>query len=341
MKDDLVLFFKGFAMGAANVIPGVSGGTIAFITGIYERLIEALKGFDPSAAKLLLGFKLKEFAEKVDLRFLVALGLGVATSFLTLARVLEWGFKHHEAAVWAFFFGLIATSIPAVGKMVRKWSPGALILLVLGCGIAVSMAFLTPVGENANPFYLMLCGVVAMASMIIPGLSGSFVLLLMGNYKLIMIDSLTALSGLELEESLRVLIPVGIGAVLGIVLLARILSWLFRNHHDWAVALITGFVAGSLLIIWPWKDHVPERNEAGLILVKTEARTIEAREGSFAEVKAALKPKEEPVVKGFDNWHLPAIGERATWLALGLMVLGAGLIVAVERVGKGSAPGES
>ena len=332
--DDFIRFLKGFAMGAANVIPGVSGGTIAFITGIYERLIEAVKSFDLAAAKLLLGFKFREFAEKTDLRFLMALGIGIAVSFLTLARVLEWGFREHESAVWAFFFGLIATSIPAVGKMVGKWSPGAVVLLILGCAAAVSMAFLSPATENTNPFYLMLCGVVAMASMIIPGLSGSFVLLLMGNYKLIMIDSLTALSEFELGESLRILIPVGIGALGGMVMLARFLSWLFKNHHDWAVALITGFVAGSLLIIWPWKDQIPERNAAGLIMVKTENRSIEAREGSLAEVKAALKPKEEPVIKGFENWHLPSVRARSTWLALGMMVLGAGMIVAVERAGK-------
>lgn len=318
------------------MIPGVSGGTIAFITGIYERLIEAVKSFDTGAVKLLLGFQFKEFAEKVDLRFLAALGLGIAVSFLTLAPVLDWAFIEHETLVWAFFFGLIAVSIPAVGKMVRKWTLGTMVMLVIGCGVAVSMAFMTPASESANPVYLMMCGVVAMCSMIIPGLSGSFVLLLMGNYKLVMVDSLTALSSGAFGESLRILVPVGVGAVLGMVLLARLLSWLFKNHHDMAVALITGFVAGSLLIIWPWKDQVPERNEAGLIMVKTEDRVLEAREGSFAEVKAAAsKAEEEMVIKGYENWHLPLLRERATLMAIVLMVAGGLLILLVDRAGRG------
>ena len=334
MLQDFYRFLKGFAMGAANVIPGVSGGTIAFITGIYERLIEAVKSFDVGAAKLLFGFRFKDFAEKVDLRFLVALGLGIALSFLTLAPVLDWAFRDHETLVWAFFFGLIAVSIPAVGKMVRKWTAGAIVMLVIGCGVAVSLAFMTPASESSNPIYLMLCGVVAMCSMIIPGLSGSFVLLLMGNYKLVMIDSFTALSSGQFGESLKILIPVGIGAVLGMVLLARLLSWLFKNHHDWAVALITGFVAGSLMIIWPWKDQVPERNEAGVIMVKTEDRSLEAREGNFSEVKAALKTEEEMVIKGYANWHLPSFTEKATGFAIGLMIAGGVLIFLVDRAGR-------
>lgn len=336
MKDDLYRFLKGFAMGAANVIPGVSGGTIAFITGIYERLIEAVKSFDLEALKLVCGFRFVEFAEKVDFRFLAALGLGIAVSFLTLARVLDWAFKFHETLVWAFFFGLIAVSIPAVGKMVRTWTPGAIVMLVLGCGMALSLAFMTPASESAHPVYLMLCGVVAMCSMTIPGLSGSFVLLLMGNYKLVMIDSFTALSSGQFGESLKILVPVGIGAVLGMVVLARLLSWLFKNHHDMAVALITGFVAGSLLIIWPWKDQVPERNEAGWIMVKTKDRALAAREGGFVEVRAAaLKADEEMIIKGYENWHLPSFSEKSTGLAIGLMIAGGVLILLVDRAGRG------
>jgi len=336
MVEDFYRFLKGFAMGAANVIPGVSGGTIAFITGIYERLIEAVKSFDLVSAKLLFGFRFREFAEKVDLRFLAALAAGILVSFLTLARVLEWAFKFHETLVWAFFFGLIAVSIPAVGRMVKRWTAGVMVMLLVGCGTAASLAFLTPAGENDHPLYLVLCGVVAMCSMIIPGLSGSFVLLLMGNYKLVMIRSLTALSAGEWGGSLRILIPVGIGAVLGMVLLARLLSWLFKNHHDMAVALITGFVAGSLLIIWPWKDQVPKRNEAGLIFVKTRERAIEVREGSIEEVKAAAREAdEELIIKGYDNWHLPSFTDKSTGLAIGLMIAGGLLILFVERAGQG------
>ena len=176
MKDDLFGFLKGFAMGAANVIPGVSGGTIAFITGIYERLIEAIKGFDLTTLRLAAKFRFREAAERVDLRFLVGIGLGVMASVLSLAKVLKWAMESSsttERALWAFFFGLILASLPAVGKMVRRWSVGPVLVLLLGAAVAVAMAFLSPASENTNPLYLTLCGVVAMCSMIIPGLSGS------------------------------------------------------------------------------------------------------------------------------------------------------------------------
>lgn len=302
MKDDLFRFLKGFAMGAANVIPGVSGGTIAFITGIYERLIDALKRFDTTTIRMVFKFQLKDAWERVDGRFLAALGAGMMVSILSLARFLKWGFDNHPVLVWAFFFGLIAASLPAVGKLVRSWSGGAIVALVIGAGVALSMAFLTPVSENENLFYLMICGVVATCSMIIPGLSGSFVLLLMGNYELIMIEAVNSLSSGEIGEALKILVPVGIGAVVGVIALARLLSWLFRTWHDVAVALITGFIAGSLVIIWPWKDPLTE--------------TVEG----------------EDKIVGFANWHLPDFGTGATWAALGVMMVGVVLIVLLEVI---------
>lgn len=318
MKDDLFTFFKGFAMGAANVIPGVSGGTIAFITGIYERLIEALKRCDTTTLKLACKFRLREVAERIDLRFLMAIGIGAVASVLSLARVLKWAMEESsttQQALWAFFFGLILASLPAVGKMVQRWSIGSIVAAVLGCGVAVGMAFLSPANENTHPLYLLLCGVVAMCSMIIPGLSGSFVLLLMGNYKLIMIDAVTALGRMELGESLRILVPVGLGAVLGMLSLARFLSWLFRTWHDVAVSLITGFIAGSLVIIWPWKDQI----------IETFTKGEEGKEK----------------IVGYENWHLPPIAESATWIALGLMLAGAALIVLVEWFARrGTAAGQ-
>jgi len=314
MRDDIFRFLKGFAMGAANVIPGVSGGTIAFITGIYERLIDALKRIDLTTIRMVLKFRLKDAWERIDGRFLAALGLGLVVSILSLARFLKWGFEHHSILVWAFFFGLIAASLPAVGKLVGRWSRGALVALVLGAGGALSMAFLTPASENGHPFYLIVCGVVATCSMIIPGLSGSFVLLLMGNYKLIMIEAVNALSSGEFGEAFRILVPVGIGAVVGVVALARVLSWLFRSWHDIAVALITGFIAGSLVIIWPWKDTLTE---------------------TFVR-----KGEEKEKIIGFEHWHMPDFGVGATWSALGVMMGGVVLIVLLEVFAARSGPGE-
>ena len=160
------VFLKGFAMGAANVVPGVSGGTVAFITGVYERLINALKSFDFKAIKLLCSFKPKEFIEYVDFWFLAALGGGVVTSVLTLAKALEIGFEKYPIYVAALFFGLIAASIPSVGKMVKKWSPSRFVALAAGLAIALSLAFTPSASENSNILYLMLCGVVAMCGMV-------------------------------------------------------------------------------------------------------------------------------------------------------------------------------
>nr|XP_061799111.1 polyprenyl-phosphate transporter-like [Nerophis lumbriciformis] len=308
MNKDITTFLKGFAMGAANVVPGVSGGTIAFITGIYERLINALKSFDVEALQMVLKFRFLDLAKKIDIRFLSALFLGVIVSIVTLAQVLKWGFEKHPTLIWALFFGLIAVSIPSIGKMVKHWTMSRWLCLIIGAALALSMAFLKPANENTAIVYLLLCGVVAMCSMIIPGLSGSFVLLLMGNYSLIMIDSVNALSAFDLGKALPVLIPVGIGAVIGLLALSHFLSWLFKNHHDNATATIAGFVAGSLVIIWPWKDKI----------VETFYRNDEAKEK----------------IIGYENWHLPNFSQSSTWLEVACVIAGAALIIMVEKLAK-------
>ena len=304
MKDDLATFLKGFAMGAANVVPGVSGGTIAFITGIYERLINALKAFDLEALKLVSQFRIGEVWVKIDGRFLLSLGMGVVASVLTLAKVLKWGFDEHPVLIWSSFFGLIAASIPSVGKMVQKWTGGVMVLFFVGLAIAVSMAFVTPASTNENSIYLLLCGVAAMCSMIIPGLSGSFVLLLMGNYELVAIDTINHLRQGNFGEALPILIPVGVGAGVGLLVLSRFLSWLFKAHHDKAVGAITGFVAGSLVIIWPWKDTIKEE------FVKN------------GEI-------DEKIVR-FENWRLPDFSTGSTWMQIAAVLAGIALIAVVE-----------
>lgn len=307
----LWVFLKGAAMGAANVIPGVSGGTVAFITGIYERLINAIKSCDHRAIRLLLGGKIREFLQHTDFFFLAALGAGAAVSVISLAKLLKFLFENHAVFVWAFFFGLIVASILFVGAKVKRWGPGPAVAAVIGIGVAVAIAVMKPASENDSVPYLMLCGVIAMASMIIPGLSGSFVLLLLGNYQLIMIDSISDLTDGDLG-ALRILIPVGIGAVLGLVALSHLLSWIFSRFHDIAVSLLTGFVAGSLLIIWPWKT----------------------------EIEKTLGTGEEAKVKvvGY-RWRLPEFNAE-TFFAIGVMVTGFALVWLMERVSGVKKPGE-
>ena len=312
-------------MGAANVIPGVSGGTIAFVTGIYERLINSIKSCGPHALKLLLGRRFKEFADHIDLRFLAAIAIGAGVSIIVLARVLETAFKDYPIPTWAFFFGLIVASIWGVGKMVKRWGPATFVAMAIGLGLAVGVLFLPHASGNTNTVYLVVCGMVAISSMIIPGVSGSFMLLIMGNYALVL--------GAISDRDLGILIPFAIGCAVGLIALSHILSWIFKNHHDVAVALITGFIVGSLALIWPWKDTVYKVDEAGLYQVKLESREIVSREGDLATIDAGLAEDEEMVEAGYANWKLPPFGERETWIAILLAALGAGLVIAIERVG--------
>ena len=245
MRQYFGLFLTGLAMGAANVIPGVSGGTIAFIAGIYERLINALKSFDLAAVRLFISGKWKAFAAKTDLFFLAAVFLGTGISILSLAKVLELAFEHYEVLTLAFFFGLIVASVLGVGKQISKFSFLTVLSLLIGALVAGGIALLPPAEPNPSFLYLILCGSVAISSMILPGLSGSYVLLLMGNYVLV----LQAISAFQLS----ILLPIAIGCIVGILIFSRFLSYLFAHFRDVTIGLLTGFVAGSLAIIWPWK----------------------------------------------------------------------------------------
>lgn len=249
MKEKIALAAKGMLMGAANVIPGVSGGTMALLTGIFEPLINTIKSFDLTAIKLVLSGKFKEAFEHTNMGFLIPVGLGIVVSILSIARLLEFLFENHAVYVWSFFFGLILASVYFVGKKIQKFSTPAVLLFAFGTALAASIAFMEPAAENASIPYLLICGVIAMCSMILPGLSGSYVLLLMGNYQLVMIDAVNTLN-------IAVLLPVAVGAGVGLLLFARFLSWIFKRFHDQTVALLTGFIFGSLAVLWPWKNAV-------------------------------------------------------------------------------------
>ncbi len=251
LKQYIVIALKGMAMGVANVIPGVSGGTIALITGIFERLINAIKSFNLKAVKLLFKGEFKAFVEHTDLAFVISLFFGVGVAIIGIANLFKYLFEFYPVYLWSFFFGLILASIYFVGRTIEKWSVGVIISFVLGASLAIAMTFMTPASQNENPIYLVACGVVAICSMILPGLSGSYVLILMGNYQLVAID---AISNMRVD----ILIPVGIGAALGLVAFSHLLSWLFKKYKDQTIAVLTGFILGSLGIIWPWKTAIEQ-----------------------------------------------------------------------------------
>ncbi len=251
MKEIVSLIVKGMAMGAANVIPGVSGGTLALITGIFERLINAIKSFDVKAFKLLFSGKLKEFIRYVDFWFLVYVFGGIGIAIISLARLFEFLFANYPVYIWAYFFGLVLASVYFVGKTIRQWNVSVIVTFIVGTLVAMGISLMTPASENDSFFYLIICGVVAICSMILPGLSGSFVLILLGNYQLVMI---TAINDLRFD----ILIPVVLGAGLGLIAFSHVLSWLLKRFHNQTLASLTGFILGSLGILWPWKKPIEE-----------------------------------------------------------------------------------
>ncbi|MDE0837104.1 MAG: DUF368 domain-containing protein [Akkermansiaceae bacterium] len=325
MTEYILAVLKGAAMGSANIIPGVSGGTIAFITGIYERLINAIKSCGPKALKLLFTGQFRELAKHTDLFFLLSIGLGAGVAIVVMARFLEPAFENHPIQTWAFFFGLILASIWGVGKMVGRWGSGTIIALLIGLAIAVGLLFLPQGSSNDHPAFLIVCGAAAISSMIIPGVSGSYVLLLMGNYALVL--------GAIGDRDLAILFPFALGCGLGLLLLSHILSWIFKRYHDIAVALITGFIIGSLVLIWPWKDTVYKQDAEGAYIVKTEDRKFVPRPGAFEEVKKSKSDGEEFVETGYTNWHMPPLNEKTTLPAILLALLGAALVFLVEWLG--------
>ena len=282
------IFLKGVGMGTANVIPGVSGGTIALVTGIYPRLIAALKaGASTETLRLAFGRRWAEAWQAIDGWFLTALAAGVVGSILTLARLFDFLLRAHEAATMAFFFGLVLVSIYHVGRTVGRWDGTEIAALVLGTAVAVGLAFVSPAEPNAGFGYLVLCGVVAICSMILPGLSGSFVLMLMGNYILV----IRAIK----EFDFGIIAPMGVGCAVGLLGFVQLLGWALRKAPSVVIALMTGFVLGSLLTIWPWKETVTE--------------------------SIAVADTLKEVVVGY-RWLLPDFAAGPTWVAIALMVLG-------------------
>lgn len=254
-------------MGAANVIPGVSGGTIALITGIFEELIDSIKSFDLTAVKLIVAGKFKKFAVHIHFNFLLAVFLGIGVSILSVAKLFEYLFANFPVYIWSYFFGLILASVYFVGKTIKKWSLRVVAVFIIGTIAAIVLTILNPATENEGILYLFICGIIAVCSMILPGLSGSFVLILMGNYELVMIKAVTSFR-------LDILIPVIVGAAVGLIAFSHFLSWIFKKYRDETIAVLTGFILGSLAILWPWKEPVFKADIAGNLITKANGENI-------------------------------------------------------------------
>jgi len=293
IKTYISLILKGIGMGAANVIPGVSGGTIALITGIFEKLINSIKAFNLTALKLLFTGKFREFAIHINFGFLVAVFLGIGISIVTLAKLLDYLFINYPVFIWSFFFGLILASVFFVGKTISKWSISAVLFFIIGAVSAIAITFMTPATENSAMWYLFICGIIAACSMILPGLSGSFILILLGNYQLVMIDAVNDLN-------IAILAPVVVGAVVGLLGFSHFLSWIFKKYKDQTISILSGFILGSLAILWPWKNEITE-------IFDGEAKVI-----------------------GY-KWNFPESFNTEVIFAIGLMLIGIVSIWLIEK----------
>jgi len=252
MKSIFIHILKGAVMGAANVIPGVSGGTMALVMGIYERLINSINQLNLITLKKIFTGNFKSFIKDTDLYFLISITIGIFTSIFSLSILLEFLFLTHKILVLSYFFGLIFASVFFVGKTIKKYTPLSIFLFLTGFIIAGGMIFISPSSSNSSFLYLIISGAIAMCSMILPGLSGSFVLLLLGNYELL----ICAINDLNFS----ILVPFSIGAVLGIILFAKLLQFIFKTFRNNTISLLTGFIFGSLIVLWPWKIENTDSN---------------------------------------------------------------------------------
>ncbi len=254
-KEYVIIFLKGMSMGAADVVPGVSGGTIAFISGIYEELLNSISYFNFSLITSLKEKGIKYVWEKVNGNFLLALFLGVFVSILSLAKLIESLLINYPILIWSFFFGLVLASIIYIWKQIKKWDVSTIFLLLTGMFTAYYITLFNPmVTESTSPWFLFLSGMIAVSAMILPGISGSFILVLLGAYK-------PVLNALNTKDFVTITIFL-IGAVIGLLSFSRILKWMFSRYKNYTLALLTGFIIGSLNKIWPWKETISWRTNS-------------------------------------------------------------------------------
>lgn len=303
LRDYLLIILKGIGMGAADVVPGVSGGTIAFITGIYQELIDSIKSVNLNTLKLFFTGKFKQFWAEINGNFLVAVVAGIGISVMSLAKLLQYLLIHQPILIWSFFFGLIVASAIYVAKDISEWKAGTFLSLLAGAVIAYFITVVSPAEAHSGYLFVFLSGAIAICAMILPGISGSFILVLLGMYKFI----LGAVSSLNLP----VIIIFLLGAAIGIVLFSNLLSWLLKKYYNLTIALLAGFMVGSLNKVWPWKKVI---------------ETIVDRHGELKPlVEKNVLPTNYEAITGHNPQMLSAIG---------LAIVGFALIFAIEGISK-------
>ncbi len=267
-KQSLSIILKGLAMGAADVVPGVSGGTIAFISGIYEELITTIHNLDIGIFKTLKKEGIKKVWQRYNLGFLASLFTGIAISILSLAKLITLLLEQYPVLVWSFFFGLVIASIIYIAKQITNYSPKAIIALVLAAVLSYGITLAKPIADTESIWFLFFAGFIAIIAMILPGISGAFILLLIGGYTIVIgaiNQFIEALSTFSLSALGNALLKIGVfaaGAIAGLKVFSGILNWMFANHKNTTLAVLTGFMIGALNKIWPWKEVLQYRKNS-------------------------------------------------------------------------------
>ena len=286
-------------MGAADVVPGVSGGTIAFISGIYEELLETINSVNLGALKTLKNEGIKAAWKSINGNFIVTLFLGIGISIASLAKLISYLLEAHPILIWSFFFGLVLASIVYVGKQVKSWNVGTMVSLIIGTGVAFWITILPPLSSSNELWFIFVSGMIAICAMILPGISGSFILLLMGSYQ-------TVLGAVKDKEFLTIVVFM-LGAIMGLLSFSKVLKWMFAKYHDVTIAVLTGFLIGSLNKLWPWKINKE------LLYTHSDGKKDFLQENVFPT---------------------DIVGEPQVMYAVAFCILGAGLIFGMEIVSK-------
>lgn len=326
-SDKFFLVIKGLCMGAANKVPGVSGGIVAFVGGFYEEFIYSLQKINVKAVKLLLGGRFKSFYRYVNGTFLSLLIFGMLVSYFSVSKILDYFLERKELYVWAAFFGMILGSIYFIGKDFKYWNKRTIPAGIIGLIIGISISFLSPATQNDNLLFIFLCGMISVSGMTLPGLSGSFILILLGNYVLLLVDSVNALYDTMAEvvhgdfsfvdnserlNTLRILVVFTTGSAAGLVTLSHIISYVLKHYRHSTTAVILGFITGSLGVVWPWKKTIFRTDSNGSVLSDTNGKAI---------------------IENYERFY-PNFGTSETWWALFFVLVGICILLGLDWYGK-------
>jgi len=319
-SDKVLLVVKGVAMGAANKVPGVSGGVVAFVAGFYEEFIYSLQKFNYKALLLLINGRFRSFLRYINYKFISLLILGMVISYFSVSKILDFLIEKFELYVWATFFGMIVGSIYYMGRDLKIRSNSQIAFLILGILSGVLISFLEPATQNDNLWFVFFCGIISVSGMTLPGLSGSFILILMGNYVLLLVDSVNALydtisdviqwdfSFIDDEGRIRLLQILSVftaGSVFGLVSLSHLLGYMIKRYRATTFATIIGFITGSLGVVWPWKTKIYELN---------------------ADQQTLLDANGQPIIKNYSR-YFPGLDDLSTWVGVIFILFGISVVL--------------